>query len=56
MERVTAVNTSAVADGWLEMNVTAAVSAWLTAPADNRGIFITVQPHSQPGSLFDSSA
>ncbi|XP_037977241.2 protein 60A [Plutella xylostella] len=48
LERVVATNTSAGAEGWLELNVTGALGAWLTAPADNRGFFVTVHPHSQP--------
>ncbi|GBP90486.1 Protein 60A [Eumeta japonica] len=48
LERVAAVNTSAAAEGWLELNVTGALAAWLGSPADNRGFFITVTPHSQP--------
>lgn len=48
LEKISTMNASSGADGWLELNVTAAVSAWLTAPADNRGFFLTVQPHSQP--------
>ncbi|XP_073941649.1 TGF-beta family member glass bottom boat [Choristoneura fumiferana] len=48
LEKVAAVNTSASSEGWLELNVTAALGAWLTAPADNRGFFITIHPHSQP--------
>lgn len=49
MEKVAAVNTSAGSEGWLELNVTSALSAWLSSPADNRGFFITLHPHSQPG-------
>lgn len=49
MERVAAVNTSAGAEGWLELNVTMALRAWLTEPTENRGFFITIHPHSQPG-------
>lgn len=49
MEQVAAVNTSASAEGWLEFNVTAALASWLGAPADNRGFFITLHPHTQPG-------
>lgn len=52
MVRVVAVNTSASAEGWLELNVTEALAAWLGAPADNRGFFLTVHPHSQPGTLL----
>ncbi|XP_063376234.1 protein 60A isoform X1 [Cydia fagiglandana] len=48
LEKVAAVNTSASSEGWLELNVTDALSAWLTVPADNRGFFITIHPHSQP--------
>ncbi|KAJ2953559.1 hypothetical protein O0L34_g1160 [Tuta absoluta] len=48
MEKVAAVNTSAGSEGWLEFNVTNALGAWLSAPADNRGFFITLHPHSQP--------
>ncbi|CAH4003455.1 protein 60A [Pieris brassicae] len=48
MEQVAAVNTSASAEGWLEFNVTAALASWLGAPADNRGFFITLHPHTQP--------
>ncbi|CAH2104761.1 unnamed protein product [Euphydryas editha] len=48
MERVAAVNTSVGAEGWLELNVTAALAKWLGAPADNLGFFITLHPHSQP--------
>ncbi|XP_041972892.1 protein 60A [Aricia agestis] len=48
MERVAAVNTSASAEGWLEFNVTAALGAWLSAPADNRGLFVTIHPYTQP--------
>lgn len=50
MEKVAAVNTSAGAEGWLELNVTSALGAWLSSPADNRGFFITLHPHSQPGT------
>ncbi|XP_068621103.1 protein 60A [Battus philenor] len=48
MEQVAAVNTSAGAEGWLELNVTTALLAWLTEPSENRGFFITIHPHSQP--------
>ncbi|XP_046961693.1 protein 60A [Vanessa cardui] len=48
MERIAAVNTSIGAEGWLELNVTGALATWLGAPADNRGFFITLHPHSQP--------
>lgn len=48
LKQVAAVNTSAGAEGWLELNVTSALAAWLTSPADNRGFFITAHPHSQP--------
>ncbi|XP_026757262.1 protein 60A [Galleria mellonella] len=48
LEEVAAVNTSAGSEGWLEVNVTSALAAWLTSPADNRGFFITLHPHSQP--------
>ncbi|XP_013200505.1 protein 60A [Amyelois transitella] len=48
LEEVAAVNTSAGAEGWLELNVTNALGAWLSSPADNRGFFITLHPHSQP--------
>ena len=51
MEQVAAVNTSAGAEGWLELNVTSALGAWLSSPADNRGFFITLHPHSQPGTV-----
>lgn len=51
MEKVAAVNTSAGSEGWLELNVTSALSAWLSSPADNRGFFITLHPHSQPGMI-----
>lgn len=50
MEQVAAVNTSAGSEGWLELNVTSALAAWLSSPADNRGFFITLHPHSQPGT------
>jgi hypothetical protein len=59
LEKVAAVNTSASSEGWLELNVTDALAAWLAAPADNRGFFITIHPHSQPGTLataFGTSA
>lgn len=46
------MNTSAGSEGWLEMNVTKGLSAWLTSPADNRGFFITMHPHSQPGTFI----
>ncbi|CAK1549825.1 unnamed protein product [Leptosia nina] len=48
MEELAAVNTSASAEGWLEFNVTGALATWLGAPADNRGFFITLHPHTQP--------
>ncbi|VVD04327.1 protein 60A [Leptidea sinapis] len=48
MEKVAAVNTSAGSEGWLELNVTLALASWLGAPADNRGFFVTLHPHSQP--------
>ncbi|KAG6446263.1 protein 60A [Manduca sexta] len=48
MEQVAAVNTSAGAEGWLELNVTKALATWLSSPADNRGFFVTLHPHSQP--------
>ncbi|KAL0849113.1 hypothetical protein ABMA28_013466 [Loxostege sticticalis] len=48
LEEVAAVNTSAGAEGWLELNVTSALGAWLRSPADNHGFFITLHPHSQP--------
>ncbi|KOB72951.1 Glass bottom boat, partial [Operophtera brumata] len=51
LEEVARVNTSAGSEGWLEMNVTTGLAAWLTSPADNRGFFITMHPHSQPGTL-----
>lgn len=44
------MNTSAGAEGWLELNVTSALGAWLRSPADNHGFFITLHPHSQPGT------
>lgn len=58
MEQVIAVNTSAGSEGWLEFNVTGSLATWLSAPADNRGFFVTLHPHSQPGNclrfnLFD---
>lgn len=52
MERIAAVNTSAGAEGWLELNVTGALATWLNAPVDNRGFFITLHPHSQPGIII----
>lgn len=51
MEKVAAVNTSAGAEGWIELNVTHALASWLSSPADNRGFFITLHPHSQPGKI-----
>lgn len=52
IEQVTAVNTSAGSEGWLEFNVTSPLATWLAAPADNHGFFVTLHPHSQPGSFI----
>lgn len=52
MERIAAVNTSAGAEGWLELNVTAALATWLNAPVENRGFFVTMHPHTQPGYIL----
>ncbi|XP_053625020.1 protein 60A [Plodia interpunctella] len=48
LEEVASVNTSVGSEGWLELNVTSSLAAWLTSPADNRGFFITLHPHLQP--------
>ena len=48
LELLSAVNTTADYQGWLEMNVTEGLSGWLRNPKDNRGIYIEAHAMHKP--------
>lgn len=48
LEILSSVNTTADYQGWLEMNVTEGLSAWLQQPKENKGIYIGAHPIHKP--------
>ncbi|KAI8120292.1 Protein 60A [Lucilia cuprina] len=48
LEALSSINTTADYQGWLEMNVTEGLSAWLQDPKDNRGIYIGAHAVAKP--------
>lgn len=48
LEVLSSINTTADYQGWLEMNVTEGLSAWLQNPKENRGIYIGAHAVTKP--------
>lgn len=48
LEVLSAINTTADYQGWLELNVTEGLSAWLQNPKENKGIYIGAHAINKP--------
>ena len=48
LEVLSSINTTADYQGWLEMNITEGLSAWLQDPQQNRGIYIGAHAVTKP--------
>ncbi|XP_077286404.1 TGF-beta family member glass bottom boat [Arctopsyche grandis] len=49
LELVGSKNTSAVEEGWIEINVTSAFIEWVAFPSKNNGLYLSVHLLSKPG-------
>ncbi|XP_067007916.2 protein 60A [Anabrus simplex] len=49
LEYVSAVNTTADAEGWLLLNTTGPLVSWVAFPRTNLGLHVTVRPAHHPG-------
>lgn len=48
LEAITSTNTTSDYHGWLELNVTEALTKWLLKPSDNKGIYIGAYAMNRP--------
>lgn len=51
LQYVDSVNTTTGKEGWLTLNVSAALQHWVNNPEGNRGLYLSVHPADRSGKI-----
>ncbi|XP_060518491.1 protein 60A [Cylas formicarius] len=49
LEYISSINTTAEFTGWLSLNITQCLAAWVALPKSNNGLYLSVHPAGKPG-------